>query len=108
MLFSKKDPEKEARKEYAHYIGHIEDHLIHTVGSSDLNTALSSDAHERMKCDNHLISSFGTDDLVDVFTEFSSDEVWEKFVERVNTQKRNYANRYNKIYITKEMREKTR
>ncbi|WP_196599130.1 hypothetical protein [Pectinatus frisingensis] len=55
-----------------------------------------------------MISSFGTFDLEDVFTEFVSDDIWEKFVERVNNRKRNYASRQNKIFITEEMREKIR
>ncbi|WP_432718237.1 hypothetical protein [Pectinatus frisingensis] len=108
MLFSKKDPEKEAQKEYAHYISNIGSHLIPTVGSSNLNSALSPDKQECMKCSSHLISSFGTFNLEDVFTEFVSDDVWEKFVERVNAQKHNYDKRHNKIFIKKEIREKIR
>ncbi|WP_196607251.1 hypothetical protein [Pectinatus frisingensis] len=104
MLFSKKNPEKEAQKEYAHYMATISSSLSYNLGTSFLDEIIS----DKRKLSDSLYRIFGTYYLEDVFTEFVSDDVWEKFVERVNTQKHNYAKRQNKIFIKKEMREKTR
>ncbi|WP_432748435.1 hypothetical protein [Pectinatus frisingensis] len=104
MLFSKKDPEKEAQKEYAHYMATISSFLTSSLGTSFLDEIIS----DKRKVPNRLHDVFGTYYLEDVFTEFVSDEVWEKFVERVNAQKHNYNKRYNKIFIKKEIREKIR
>lgn len=104
MLFSKKDPEKEARKKYAHYLATISSFLTSSFGTPYLDEMIEN----KSKKTNRFYNIFGTDYLEDVFTEFVSDDVWEKFVERVNTRKRNYDSRQNKIFITEEIKTKTR